>query len=558
MMYITEMERKNLINNLENLLDEYDYEYTVDALDHIIDVWEENKGDLISHFKKHPNYVEGKFIIAFTNDFERGLDSRAISNFAWWLIRNADEVRHHLPEDLKEIVAREGTWIPERMYDFFDRPRYYEKQFLDDELTEMINDIFPFAHAHKGQKTSRVMNKILTYMGYNKLRDYNREYAKFADALSPLKITRHTVLSINPLDYLTMSFGNSWASCHTIDKTNKRGMPNSYHGMYSSGTMSYMLDSSSMVFYTVDAAYNGTDYWTQPKINRQMFHWGEEKLVQARLYPQDNDGWAEGYTPYRNIVQGIMATIYDFPNLWTYKSGTSDIRDVVRSCGTHYKDYYNFDTCTLSRIKGNDNNRLFYIGHDPICVECGEEHSVETSINCCSGMYRCAKCGDRINEDDVRWVDGEPYCEDCVYYCDDCDAWVLETTEVHTNNWRGWHYVCNSCRDEDYEECNDCGQWHYRGDMHWVDRENAYYCPDCTDNHFTYCSECGEYVPEDEATYIASENCYICDDCREEYFTPCSICNEPYRNSELTYSDEEDYYYCPHCWEAHTSESEAM
>lgn len=293
-------------------------------------------------------------------------------------------------------------------------------QYIDDEIVAKLDEICPSIHAHKGQKMSRVVNKLLSYIGYDKLPDYNRMFAKYADALNPLQITRHTVLSVNPLDYLTMSFGNSWASCHTIDKENKRGMPNSYEGMYSSGTVSYMLDSPSMVFYTVDASYDGNEFWNEPKINRQMFHWGEDKLIQGRLYPQDNDGNNSVYTPYREIVQSIMSELFGFTNLWTASRGTGASAKYVVSEGTHYKDYECYDNCTLSRPKGNENENDITIGHDPICIDCGEEHDEQDNISCCANKLFCAHCGSRIDRDDVRWIDGEPYCIDCTFWCDRC------------------------------------------------------------------------------------------------------------------------------------------
>ena len=565
MSILTNLERENLIHNLENLLEDYDYKYTIDALDHIIEVWEENKGDLIEHFKNHPNYVEGKFLIAFTSDFERGIDTKAIYRFAEWLNGSLGTVvmNGYLPEDIDKIrIETHKTYLPQEMYDWL----YYQlsdinEQFVSETLAETLNNIFPFGHAHKGQKVSRVINKILTYLGFNKLSAYNREYAKFADALSPITIKRHTVLSINPLDYLTMSFGNSWASCHTIDKTNKRHMPNSYEGMYSSGTMSYMLDGTSMVFYTVDAAYDGTDYWTQPKINRQMYHWGEEKLIQSRLYPQDNDGDSSVGVPYRNIVQGIMSTIYDFPNLWTFKEGTSPIYNVVVSHGTHYRDYTHFGTCTLSRIKGKDNENPMHIGHKPICIECGYEHDRENNINCCTGAYTCESCGRTIrDEDDVRWIDGDTYCSSCAEWCDNCEQYVLHTTEVHSNSrWTSTYYVCDRCLEEDYEECEDCGEYYLRSDMTWVESESGYYCPDCAED-LVYCDECGEYVHEEHSMYVPRERINICDDCREEYFTPCDHCSEPVRCSDAIEDEETGCTYCPECWEeiANENEEDAM
>lgn len=314
---ITDEERNALLENMKGLLDEYDYQYTEEALNKIINIWATNKADLITAFKKHPNYLEGKFMIVFSHNFDRNVDVREIVNFRNWLIDSdiTMAVREFMPEDMRNHVIDYGRKLPSEIFSFvFDLPAN-TAQYIDDEIVTKLDDICPSIHAHKGQKMSRVVNKLLSYIGYDKLPDYNRMFAKYADALNPLQITRHTVLSVNPLDYLTMSFGNSWASCHTIDKENKRGMPNSYEGMYSSGTVSYMLDSPSMVFYTVDASYNGNEFWNEPKINRQMFHWGEDKLIQGRLYPQDNDGNNSVYTPHREIVQSIMSELF-----WLYQS----------------------------------------------------------------------------------------------------------------------------------------------------------------------------------------------------------------------------------------------
>ena len=45
---ITDEERETLLKNMEGLLAEYDYEYTEDALNKIIDTWATNKANLIT------------------------------------------------------------------------------------------------------------------------------------------------------------------------------------------------------------------------------------------------------------------------------------------------------------------------------------------------------------------------------------------------------------------------------------------------------------------------------------------------------------------------------
>ena len=515
---ITKEERETLLDQMENLLDEYDYQYTDRALNEIIDTWANNKKDLITSFKKHPNYLEGKFMIVFSHDFERGIDLNALEIFKSWVI-NKDVVNYvkennFMPESMKKETSLNGQKYPTEIFNFlFEIPKY-TFQYIDSEFADKLNRICPEVHAHDGQKTSRVINKLLTYIGVSKHPEYNREFAKYADALNPLKITRHTILSVNPLDYLTMSFGNSWASCHTIDKQNKRAMPNSYHGMYSSGTISYMLDSPSMVFYTVDASYDGNDFWNEPKINRQMYHWGEDKLIQGRLYPQDNDGCSTGYTAFRSIVQKIMSEIFDFPNFWTVSKGTSEAGKYIESEGTHYRDYDNFENCTLSRPKGNDNDNDITVGHVPICIECGYEHDCEDNISCCHNGVKCAACGEYVDEDDAIYIDGEPYCRDCVFYCDDCgEYYVGEGTYVHDS--RSYEIcVCESCRDEYYECCAECGEYHPRDYMNYIESQGEYVCSDCCDYYYSFCEECGECFRNNNLREHKGK--MYCEDCLRE------------------------------------------
>lgn len=514
---ITDEERNMLLKNMKGLLDQYDYQYTEEALNKIIDTWATNKADLITAFKRHPNYLEGKFMIVFSHNFNRDVDKEEIVKFRTWLTSydTTMAVREFMPEDMRNHVIDYGRKLPSEIFRFvFDLPTN-TAQYIDDEIVAKLDEICPSIHAHKGQKMSRVVNKLLSYIGYDKLPDYNRMFAKYADALNPLQITRHTVLSVNPLDYLTMSFGNSWASCHTIDKENKRGMPNSYEGMYSSGTVSYMLDSPSMVFYTVDASYNGNNFWNEPKINRQMFHWGEDKLIQGRLYPQDNDGNNSAYTPYREIVQSIMSELFGFTNLWTVSKGTGASAKYVFSEGTHYKDYECYDNCTLSRPKGSENENDIIIGHDPICINCGEEHDTQDDISCCAKKVFCAHCGSEIDDGDIRLIDDEPYCCDCSFWCEQCEEYhVGEGTSV-----RGFGIVCDSCLDD-----------------------------------FRYCEECGEYVTEYRATYVESEGAYFCDDCIEDNFVPCEHCGELHRYRNMR--EVARRMLCPDCAEEAENETE--
>ena len=514
-MVVTSEEKANLICLMEDLLDSYDYDYSKSALEKILNTWAENNADLILHFKKHPNYVPGKFMIGFDTDIERTMDMELVNEFFDWVLRSpVVGLKNDVPEDIKELREKEsGYLLPFYMYNAMTYGGVLRTLdvLLTAEQVEIINKVFPFAHAHTGQKANRVVNKIMKYLGYDKHPDYNREYAKYADAMSPMTIKRHTILSINPIDYLTMSFGNSWASCHTIDKTNKRGMPNTYEGQYSSGTMSYMLDGTSMVFYTVDAKYDGDEYYNEPKVHRQMFHFQTPCLIQGRLYPQDNDYKDNDfYKQYRNLVQKIMSEIYEVPNLWSIQRRTSEALEHVISHGTHYQDYVYYDNCTISTLKSGEDSTHFtvVIGHKPICVYCGKEHSNKENISCCAEhKCRCENCGEFIDEDEVRWIDNEPYCNDCAHYCDNCNEY--HRNEEHyvasSNEW-----VCDDCFYNDYSECSCCGEIFSSRDLSEVEGEMI--CENCWDEKTDTCSECGDVYFIDHMHRLPNGD-LVCDDC---------------------------------------------
>ena len=290
-----------------------------------------------------------------------------------------------------------------------------------------------------GQKFSRIINKLCHKLGIDKLNEYNKLYAKFSDGINEFDIKRHTIISINPIDYLTMSFGNSWSSCHSIDKMNDRQIEGSFSGSWSGGTLSYMLDSSSVVFYTVDGKYDGTDFELQPKINRCMFHLGEDKLVQGRVYPQTNDS-ASGqglYNEIRTIMQKVVSEMFNFDNLWIIKKGTNECEKVVMSYGVHYKDYVHYNTCNVSYVKPSKdktkNTKMIPVGHGSICPTCGTEHYNSRAIicrECFNNIKKCPHCGRTIRENDHIEIDGQVYCSNCAKWCDFHQRWEIDTDMV--------------------------------------------------------------------------------------------------------------------------------
>lgn len=330
----------------------------------------------------------------------------------------------------------------QKRFFYFDLKDF--NQYLDEESVNTINTLFPWIKPHNGAKTSKVINRICRDFGLTAHEDYNREYGKFADAINPTEITRWTILSVNPIDFLMMSNGNSWKSCHWIDKT-YRGVGRGYGGCYSSGTLSYAEDEVSIVLYTVDGSYKGTEYELQPKIHRQMFHYYKGILIQGRLYPNDQEGSGtqdtqetlDLYKQFREIAQRVISECFGLPNLWKNKKGTSECGKVSLSEGTHYHDYLHYSNCNVSYNKsmyGDDSAPAIRmtIGHAPICPVCGEEHDNQECIlcnDCYRGGYVCERCGESVSEaDGIRIGDYWYCCAECAendgyVWCANVDEW---------------------------------------------------------------------------------------------------------------------------------------
>ena len=259
-----------------------------------------------------------------------------------------------------------------------DFSRHYQGT-LDKRMVERLNARNIDERFAENLKTSRAFNRVCTHFGVDKLPKYNKLFAQYSDMISDSKRKMKFYISLNPLDYLTMSFGNSWASCHTIDKTNRRRMPNSYSGAYCGGTLSYMLDQSSFITFVHTSVPE--DIIEAGKIYRNMFHYQHGKLIQGRVYPQGSDGQTDLYKTFRGFVQKELSALLGISNTWV-KSSTS-AGEFTCSYGVHYRDYGYFSQCNMSyhKERGYDDDYV-EIGHDGVCPNCGSVIHISDRLTC--------------------------------------------------------------------------------------------------------------------------------------------------------------------------------
>ncbi len=577
--------------------DIYDPKY--DAVKDAVNVSTRNKAWLWKAFSQHPNYA-GHGRIIFDADYERTVDKIKVdrfqnifrellkeklledANISVFSYKEASKILDSLNDKLRimnmytnvtingktyreieedarrfasivrlyndttalvdhRTVTNESYEIYKKIIRGITSEIFYDySATITKEQADNLNEINPDIRANGGQKKSRLVNKIAKLYGIDfDGPELRATYAEFADAINPFVVKRHTVLSVNPADFLTMSWGTNWTSCHTIDKENVHGYEGhaaSYRGCYSSGTHSYMLDGSSFIYYTVNGKKEVEDYGKELKESRQMFHIGEDKLIQGRLYPYDQtdcDYYAEPeeYTQIRVIVQRIIAELFNIPNYWTNKKGTEACGDYSTQTGTHYCDITHYENCNVSIIRGSENTKRIKIGHNPICPNCGREHDYEDWVLCggCQndGEHECCECGSWYNTEDMMCIDGEWYCPDCYFYCEYHE-------EYETGDYvyvEGYGNVCEDALSTgDFLHCDACDEYFYDNGNAIEINGNYYCCSDCAeDDGYNYVESEDEWYSSEETSYCSECNQYVLS---ENYNEDLDMCNNCARANE--------------------------
>lgn len=548
------MDIKKISKTFCRVLEDHEYySYNSAVVEEIVETSIDRKAGLIALFRKHPNWDEDQLCIHFDHDIERKTNMGAIDEFLSWLETETRKQLEKTPRDTPDTWGRNYWYDTEKnplnkiIYDYtVEESRYgggmslinclgvIPKETIMPEFTADTNDWsgqnkswyekavgainaqnekFNF---RPGMKINRVFNKVCQFYGLDKLEGYDAAFARLSDGITPLKISRHTTISVNPIDFLLMSNGNSWQSCHYIGDNPEDS------GCYSSGTISYMLGQDSFIVSIIDKEYPNDNLALAPKINRQVFGYNDHQLLQSRLYPQNCDsGATEIYKNLREMVEQIIADAEGEANRWV----KVDNKNVYHN-GTAYEDWNCFNTVHQYNLRNYAEGQTLdaiRLDEKPICISCGYTHWHEGNILCedCydaqKGVY-CEDCGRRIYLDEE--TQGEDYLHDDsddVYYCTDCRF-----------------------------ECARCGGYHHRRYEVYISDIDETWCDECAEWYARRCVNCGEYCDKDNMLQDSDGNWY-CKDCFDDCTAVCEKCGEVYATGEMEEID--GLWYCKSCAE---------
>lgn len=431
----------------------------------ILSEYAESKTELYDVLKKSPYWVQNEMRLAIPCNFSipfypKDFDYE-ITSIMYELSYIIDNPKYYAILDSYNACAKTNKMTAE-CYDLLknagfktNKNRPFNRSFAN--LIEQClssENIPTYANI---ERIKRCSDKLVEAMGSN---------PQYNDVL---------YISINPMDYITMSVGNSWASCHCVRPD--------YIGCYSAGTISYMLDKVTAIAYTESKE---TENGIHMKKNRFCVHFGYDGFILSRGYGDYKESYKIEYS--KHICKALNLSIREF---YTGED-SSDYRVLFthHSDGSQYKDYYHypdeidFVMCynvilepIYSQNSANDISYRRTIGEQAICILCGDNNDNESNLQCysCNNDLVCEECGERIGENDVIWVDGTPYCHDCATFCDECGDAVLRRNTYDMNVYT----VCSWCSDNCFTECDECGEIYHDDDIHFDHVTDRYLCDYC-------------------------------------------------------------------------------
>lgn len=402
---------EKLVDDAVELLQSNGHRVTEEGVCALLDKYFSNKKSLIEMFMTSKNYI-GDMRIAVDKEFERNIDTSEVNRFfngiavkmnASRLLKFFDDDNKTMFDylvtgkktlDIKDLPSQKQQKEKEAKLSKFD---YFSSATTDSAAnhSDFLNYMRYFSRCpfltvpgdwsaktgpqlKKGTKTSRAFNAVCTHYGVDKLcpetkvvngvektvYPYDKVFATYSDLVSNLTRKLKFVISLNPLDYLTMSNGVNWVSCHNIRSGGCMG-----------GTLSYMLDKVSIVTFVVDNI-NG-DIYKIPKVYRQMYHYENNLFIQSRLYPQGNDGATNLYDRFRSFMIEEFTDLLGTDDKWACINGAGN-NYTEGERAMHYPDYrYNRNATRFYPVNNEPraSRHVMTIGHQGICVHCGKPYS---------------------------------------------------------------------------------------------------------------------------------------------------------------------------------------
>lgn len=402
------------------------------SLDHILRVWATHKERLYAllgnqlQVKKKIEYTAPREVLVenMMKLFRDDNKFRSISyKFRNW-IQSED-----IPDDIKE-----NAQFLREIFSYITFADNSINMYFMDYVVKISTPSGKTISIQHGSKPIKIISKIAKEFGV--LTEEEVEYIRIkqSQVLNQKKIKGTLVLSIHPLDYMTMSDNASgWSSCMSWQE----------YGCYRRGTVEMMNSETVVVAYLESEqpmkmyTPEGDKEWNNKKW-RQLFVVNDDIIASVKSYPYFNEELTTTALDWLAELLEINGGIkFNKHAITFYSNETYDFVFSDNYCFEFYTDdmYNDFYTTTHYARISNPEVKYYEINYSGPreCMSCGGTDCYfdddEAPLLCCEDCYdlkRCDDCGCCCEE--TYELDGCYFCEEC--YDDHAQKEFL-TNEVH-------------------------------------------------------------------------------------------------------------------------------
>ncbi len=511
MIELSEKKEKELLSNMKKVFEtNYDSsDIDEDSVKTYLLKWKVNKENIYNFLSKQKGWNKDELCLVIKEKVFRELEkdkayniiikvTKTIGNFVYTYNGFTELIYRIIYSDDFFCITEEPKLSKQEIESIitkYNDERSFLKKIIDCSDTNLcLNQylysyFYCYCHLNIGMKKSKAICKMidklaevfnvdytnLIYHLYEQCKIRNEEgrysytydhtweqtKAKLCDYLNTIQIDEYFYISINPLDYLTMSHGDGWTSCHSLRDD----------GCYHAATISTLSDNSTVIIYTLhDKPTN--NFYSYNKKSRQLMFMSEklDGLFQQVFYPSKT---TDNNTAVRNILQELISKYLTVPNLWENISWTNACINDSSYFG--YRDWNEGKASVLSKLKYSD--PYFKIGEEVPCLDdCYYDLENNDTLIRKNRCY-CDHCGNRIPEEDAYCINDSYYCEECAdelfYRCKSCGKYIdKEIDEYMVIDGDIYCEDCANMIDYVIDEYQDCVTSYYTledidGDYHY-------------------------------------------------------------------------------------------
>lgn len=383
-------------------------------------------------------------------------------------------------ESLKHLVLKFTQTLGFTLYNEINNSFSFE-EIVENKLNENKKIENYDLELGKGMKFSKALIKLMEKMKYPHDRR-ERVINDYSLTINEKKLKGTLVLSVNPIDFLTMSLSETWSSCLSPG------------GEYESGTMGYAVDSTTVIAFLIsskDADKLRANEYVNKKWRKILVvsdQEGQESILASRGYPYDGEMLTDEAIKHlstllfeRNMVRYDYESIYNRVRV-TMGSNAPGYSDV----GLRNKiNVYSVIEDLQDESHKDDPKIKFVFSKAYLCIHCQGEYAGPEA-------YACDDCGGY----------------DC---CEDCGDSLARGEEYYTAHG---YIICESCMDNSYAFANNDDELYHIDELTWVEAGDYYVTNDYAAKHCGLCKNCSDTFETEDLNLVGGDT--LCDDCLEE------------------------------------------